>query len=59
MTQTAYEKFLQANIPPKDQPIYTGPLADTPMAFEHPFSIGINMLTTRDAKLRQLTGMRT
>jgi len=36
MTQTAYEKFLQANIPPKDQPIYTGPLADTPMAFEHP-----------------------
>jgi len=36
MAQTAYEKFLQASIPPKDRPIYTGPLADTPMAFEHP-----------------------
>jgi len=36
MAQTAYEKFLQAHIPPKDRPIYTGPLADTPMAFEHP-----------------------
>jgi len=36
MAQTAYEKFLQAHVPPKDRPIYTGPLADTPMAFEHP-----------------------
>jgi len=31
-----YKKFLDANAIPKDTPIYTGPLADTPMAFEHP-----------------------
>ena len=36
MVQGAYEKFMKTRVPPKDRPIYTGPLADTPMAFEHP-----------------------
>lgn len=36
MAQDAYEKFMKTRIPPKDRPIYTEPLADTPMAFEHP-----------------------
>ena len=36
MVQGAYEKFIKAHIPPKDRPVYTRPLADTPMAFEHP-----------------------
>lgn len=36
MAQGTYEKFMEAHIPPKDRPVYTGPLADTPMDFEHP-----------------------
>jgi Xaa-Pro aminopeptidase len=31
-----YKKFVEACIPQTDHPVYTGSLADTPMAFEHP-----------------------
>jgi len=31
-----YKKFVESKVPPTDSPIYTGPLADAPMAFEHP-----------------------
>jgi len=36
MAKGAYEKFMEAHIPPKDSPVCTGKLADNPMAFEYP-----------------------
>ena len=31
-----YEDFVEKQIHPSDQPIHSGPLAENPMAFEHP-----------------------
>ena len=36
MAKGAYDRFMQQRIPPSDTPVYTGPLADNPMDFEHP-----------------------
>ncbi|MFH1091309.1 MAG: hypothetical protein V1742_07045 [Pseudomonadota bacterium] len=36
MALGSYERYMSQAVPPKDRPVYEGPLADTPMAFEHP-----------------------
>jgi Xaa-Pro aminopeptidase len=36
MAKGSYDRYMNKKIPPKDSPVYTGPLGDTPMNFEHP-----------------------
>ena len=36
MAKGAYERYLSKKVPPKDRPVYGGPLGNTPMSFEYP-----------------------